>query len=118
MSFSPLATTKMACQKYVMAQEHVFLDAMGRVSVVRDRRHAEQLTLFDASGATLLVSRARRPRAVGRIAASAQSSGASSQTGSPGRTPSSAAAFASKRITVIHPHASSMTAYAPGATSA
>jgi heat shock protein HslJ len=47
-----------------------------------------------------------------------QSSGDMSQTGSPWRTPSSAAAFASKRITLIHPHASSMTACSPIATSA
>ncbi len=52
LSFSPLATTRMACKKYVMAQEHVFLDAMSRV-----RSYAidgAQLTLFDAPGATLL----------------------------------------------------------------
>ncbi len=52
LSFSPLATTRMACKKYVMAQEHVFLDAMSRV-----RSYAidgGQLTLFDASGASLL----------------------------------------------------------------
>jgi heat shock protein HslJ len=52
LSFSPLATTRMACKKYVMAQEHVFLNAMSRV-----RSYAidgAQLTLFDASGATLL----------------------------------------------------------------
>ena len=52
LSFSPLATTRMACKKYVMAQEQVFLDAMSRV-----RSYAidgAQLTVFDASGASLL----------------------------------------------------------------
>jgi heat shock protein HslJ len=52
LSFSPLATTRMACKKYVMAQEQVFLDAMSRV-----RSYAidgAQLTVSDASGASLL----------------------------------------------------------------
>ncbi len=51
-SFSPLATTKMACAGYVMAQERVFLDAMSEVaSYVID---GEQLTVSDGSGAMLL----------------------------------------------------------------
>ena len=52
LSFSPLATTRMACKKYVMAQERVFLNAMSGV-----RSYAiegRQLTVFDASGASLL----------------------------------------------------------------
>ena len=52
LSLSPLATTRMACKKYVMAQERVFLNAMSGV-----RSYAidgTQLTVFDASGATLL----------------------------------------------------------------
>jgi heat shock protein HslJ len=52
LSFSPLATTKMACAGYVMAQERVFLDAMSDVSsFVID---GEQLTLSDRFGAALL----------------------------------------------------------------
>ena len=52
LSFSALATTKMACAGYVMAQERVFLDAMSDVSsFVID---GEQLTLSDGSGGALL----------------------------------------------------------------
>lgn len=52
LSFSPLATTKMACADYVMAQEHVFLAAMGEVEAFVIE--GAQLTVFDGSGATLL----------------------------------------------------------------
>jgi heat shock protein HslJ len=52
LSFSSIATTKMACADYVMAQEGVFLDAMGEVaSYAID---GTQLTLLDGSGANLL----------------------------------------------------------------
>ena len=52
LSFSPLATTKMACAGYVMTQEHVFLDAMGEVASFAIE--GTQLTLQDRSGAMLL----------------------------------------------------------------
>lgn len=52
LSFSPLATTKMACAGYVMAQERVFLDAMSAVSSLTI--DGAQLTLQDRSGAMLL----------------------------------------------------------------
>jgi heat shock protein HslJ len=52
LSFSPLATTKMACAGYVMTQERVFLDAMSKVSSFTIE--GAQLTLQDRSGAMLL----------------------------------------------------------------
>jgi heat shock protein HslJ len=52
LSFSSLATTKMACAGYVMTQEQVFLDAMGEVaSYTID---GAQLSVLDGSGAMLL----------------------------------------------------------------
>ncbi len=52
LSFSPLATTKMACAGYVMTQERVFLDAMGEVASFAIE--GTQLTMLDRSGAMLL----------------------------------------------------------------
>ena len=52
LSFSPLASTKMACADDVMAQESAFLSGMQDVaSFAID---GAQLTLMDASGALLL----------------------------------------------------------------
>jgi heat shock protein HslJ len=52
LSFSPLVTTKMACADDVMAQEGVFLDAMGEVASYAIE--GAQLTVFDGPGAMLL----------------------------------------------------------------
>jgi heat shock protein HslJ len=52
LSFSPLATTKMACAGYVMTQERVFLDAMSEVASFAIE--GAQLTVLDSSGAMLL----------------------------------------------------------------
>jgi heat shock protein HslJ len=52
LSFSALATTKMACAGYVMTQERVFLDAMSQVASFAIE--GAQLTLLDRSGAMLL----------------------------------------------------------------
>lgn len=55
LSFSPLATTKMACPDDVMAQESVFLDVMGRVASYTIDGSRDHLTLKDETGASLLV---------------------------------------------------------------
>jgi heat shock protein HslJ len=52
LSFSPLASTKMACADDVMAQESVFLASMGDVASFAIE--GSQLTLSDGSGALLL----------------------------------------------------------------
>lgn len=52
LSFSPLATTKMACADHVMAQERVFLDTMSEVASYDIE--GPQLTVLDGSGAMLL----------------------------------------------------------------
>jgi heat shock protein HslJ len=52
LSFSPLATTKMACAGYVMTQERVFLDSMSEVASFTIE--GAQLTVLDRSGAMLL----------------------------------------------------------------
>ena len=53
LSFSPLATTRMACADDVMAQEATFLAAMQQVATFSIDE--TQLQLFDGSGALLLV---------------------------------------------------------------
>jgi len=52
LSFSPLATTKMACADDVMAQESAFLASMEQVASLAIE--GSQLTLADGSGALLL----------------------------------------------------------------
>ena len=52
LSFSPLASTKMACADDVMAQENAFLTSMQEVASFAIE--GSQLTLSDASGALLL----------------------------------------------------------------
>ncbi len=52
LSFSALASTKMACADDVMAQESAFLASMGEVASFAIE--GSQLTLSDASGALLL----------------------------------------------------------------
>jgi heat shock protein HslJ len=52
LSFSPLASTKMACADDVMTQESAFLASMERVASFAIE--GSQLTLSDASGAVLL----------------------------------------------------------------
>jgi heat shock protein HslJ len=62
LSFSPLATTKMACPGYVMTQERVFLDAMGEVASYTIDGTQSHLTLLDGAGAPLLVFECTVPR--------------------------------------------------------
>jgi putative lipoprotein len=52
LSFSPLASTKMACADDVMAQESAFLASMEQVASFSIE--GSQLTLADGSGALLL----------------------------------------------------------------
>jgi heat shock protein HslJ len=62
LSFSPLATTKMACHSYVMTQERVFLNAMGQVASYTIDGTQSHLTLLDGAGSPLLVFECTTPR--------------------------------------------------------